>query len=57
MLLRDVHERQILAAVFLDFSDTEYALAIGINQDRDNVLRMISMLASRAVLRFQTGGI
>ena len=57
LLLRDEHKGQILAAVFLNLAGTEYALTVGINQNRNDELWMICALATTTVLRFHKGRI
>ena len=56
-LARDVHEPQVLVATLLDLPRTDYAVTVGINQNRDDLPRRIGMLTPAAVLGVHRRGV
>ena len=49
---RDVQEPQILPAALLDLSRTEHSMAVGVDQNRDDLSRRVGPLTLGAVLGF-----
>ena len=55
--LRDVHESQVCLAPPFYLSGTEHPVTVGIDEYRNNELRVIGMLASVTVSAFQRRGV